>query len=163
MNSSGCSMTSINPGHCEKAASVAKIPFPEKCGPGITEKKDQLHLSRTNMADRRQFERFSVNILDMNGKMMFARNVKVVNISMGGISFKADRRLNIGRNYTIKLENRDQVLTMEGSVVSSVLSESQKDPAGDVIPVYTAGMKFTKVSDESRLKEIIDSVIDRRE
>ena len=115
------------------------------------------------MADRRQFERFSVNILDMNGKMMFARNVKVVNISMGGISFKADRRLNIGRNYTIKLENRDQVLTMEGSVVSSVLSESQKDPAGDVIPVYTAGMKFTKVSDESRLKEIIDSVIDRRE
>lgn len=115
--------------------------------------------------DRRQFERFSVNILDMNGKMMFARNVRIVNISMGGISFKADRRLNIGRNYIIKLklENKDQVLTMEGSVVSSVLSESQKDSAGNVVPVYTAGMKFTRVSDESRLKEIINLVMDRRE
>jgi hypothetical protein len=116
-----------------------------------------------NMADRRRFERFNANIPDMNGKMMFARNVKVVNISMGGISFKADRRLNIGRKYTVKLENRDQVLTMEGSVVSSVLSESQKDSAGDIIPVYTAGMKFTRVSDESRLKEIISLVMDRRE
>lgn len=115
------------------------------------------------MSDRRQFKRFSVNILGMNGKMMFARNVKVVNISMGGISFKADRRLNIGRNYTVKLENKDQVLTMEGSVVSSVLSESQKDSAGDIVPVYTAGMKFIRVSDESRLKEIINSVMERRE
>ena len=39
MNSSVCSMTSINPGHCEKAASVAKIPFPEKCWPGIEKER----------------------------------------------------------------------------------------------------------------------------
>jgi PilZ domain-containing protein len=115
------------------------------------------------MVDRRRFERFSVNILDMNGKMMFARNVKIVNISMGGISFKADRRLNIGRNYSVKLENKDRVLTMEGSVVSSVLGESQKDSAGDIVPIYTAGMKFTKVSDESRLKEIINLVMQQQE
>jgi len=114
------------------------------------------------MQDRRRHKRFAMDIMDMKGKMMFARAVKILNISSGGILFKADRRLNIGRNYVLKLENKGEVLTIHGTVICSKLTESQKDPEGDIIPIYTAGMKFTKVSNENKINEIINLIKDRR-
>ncbi len=52
--------------------------------------------------ERRSFPRFTVDIMDIHGKMLFTNDVKILDISMGGVLLKADRRLNIGRDYTIQ-------------------------------------------------------------
>jgi hypothetical protein len=111
------------------------------------------------MQERRRHKRFTADILDMKENMMFARSVKILNISTGGILFKADRRLNIGRHYILNLADKDGHLTLKGIVVCSTLSESRKDPTGNIIPVYTAGMKLTKVSDEKKMLKIINCII----
>jgi c-di-GMP-binding flagellar brake protein YcgR len=100
------------------------------------------------MENRRRFKRFSVNILDINGKILFAHDVKILNLSVGGALIKADRRLNIGGNYVLKLETQEKVLSLKGEVVRSTLSESITNEKGEVVPVYTAGLKFSDLTTE---------------
>ncbi len=95
--------------------------------------------------------------MEINGRMVFADNVTILDISAGGVSLKADRRLNIGNKYTLKLEDEENVLTVTGTIVWSVLSETREVPGGDIVPVYTAGMKFTDVSGE-KSSEIINFI-----
>jgi c-di-GMP-binding flagellar brake protein YcgR len=98
--------------------------------------------------DKRRYRRFRVDVMEINGRMVFADNVKILDISLGGISLKADRRLNIGTEYTLRMEEEGNVLTVKGTIVWSVLSETKEVPGGDIVPVYTAGMKFEDVSGE---------------
>jgi len=107
--------------------------------------------------ERRNYPRFIVDIMDIHGKMLFANDVNILDISMGGVLLKADRRLNIGRDYTMKLESKDKVLNVQGTVVRSMLSESRKDEKGEIIPIYTAGLHFINLSNEkmSELKHFI--------
>ena len=114
------------------------------------------------MRDRRQQKRVVVEVLNLNGKIMCTNNVKVLNISSGGISIKADRRLNIGSSYLFKLEDKGEVLTIRGTVVYSKLRESRQGSNGDIVPVYVAGLKFTTVSDEKKINDIINFMENRQ-
>ena len=107
--------------------------------------------------ERRSFPRFTVDIMDIHGKMLFANDVKILDISMGGVLLKADRRLNLGRDYTMKLESKGKILNVQGTVVRSMLSESRKDEKGEIVPIYTAGMHFINLSNEkmSEVKHFI--------
>lgn len=105
------------------------------------------------MEERRRHKRFSVDILEISGKMVLARYVKILDISIGGVSFKADRRLHIGHEYTLKILGKGKELSVKGIVMRSLLSESVGDSRGNVVPIYTAGMQFTDVSEE-KLQEI---------
>jgi len=98
------------------------------------------------MMERRRYKRFRVEVVDITGKMMFADEVNILDISIGGVSLKADRRLNIGHEYAIKMENAGRILAVKGLVVWSVLSGNKEGARGDSIPLYTAGMKFMDVS-----------------
>ena len=91
--------------------------------------------------------------MEITGKMVLATYIKILDISIGGVSFKADRRLNIGREYTLKIEGKGKPLAVKGTVVRAMLTESMKDSRGNIVPVYTAGMKFTEVSGQ-QIKEI---------
>ncbi len=114
------------------------------------------------MRERRQHKRFRVDVVEINGKMMLADEVKILDISIGGVSLTADRRLNMGGEYAIKLEDKGKVLTVKGTVVWSVLSGNKKGPDGEIIPVYTAGMKFVDVSDK-KINEIADFIENRKQ
>jgi len=105
------------------------------------------------MNELRRYKRFSVDIFSINGKMMFANEVDILDISIGGVSLKVDRRLNIGNEYTLKIGARDKTLTVKGSVVWSRISGTKKGVGKDVIPLYTAGMMFTNTANE-RLEEL---------
>jgi c-di-GMP-binding flagellar brake protein YcgR len=100
------------------------------------------------MDEKRRYRRFRVDVMEINGRMIFADNVKILDISAGGVSLKADRRLNIGTEYALKMEEEGKILTVKGNIVWSVLSETREVPGGDIVPVYTAGMKFTDVTGE---------------
>ena len=83
-----------------------------------------------NMEEKRRDKRFSVNIMEINGKMVLATYVEILDISIGGVSFKANRRLNMGSEYSLRMESGDTELTVRGIIVRATLSESLKDSRG---------------------------------
>lgn len=105
------------------------------------------------MEEKRRDKRFLVDIMEITGRMVLSTYVKIFDISIGGISFKANRRLNMGGEYSLKMESKGGNLTVKGIIVRSSLSGSIKDHIGNVVPVYAAGMQFTDTSEE-KIKEI---------
>ncbi len=107
------------------------------------------------MRENRRYKRFSVDILAINGKMMFANEVEIQDISIGGIAIRVDRRLNMGSEYTLKIGNGIKTIALKGSVVWSRISGTKKGKKDEVIPIYTAGMKFVAMSAD-KVQELTD-------
>jgi hypothetical protein len=108
--------------------------------------------------ERRKYTRFTVDITGISGTMMPAKEVEIVDLSIGGISIKTDRRLSIGSAYALEIRDKERVLSLKGMVVSSFLSESRKSPEGGAVPIYAAGMKFIEITGEktAELAEFIE-------
>jgi len=105
------------------------------------------------MPDKRKYNRFKLNDLKVHGKMVLATEVKVIDISISGISLKANKRFNIGSLYTLKLEGRKTV-SLRGTVVWCSLIETRKGSQGEMIPIYSVGMQFKNMSIE-RVTELL--------
>ena len=80
--------------------------------------------------------------------MVLAKYVKILNMSVGGVAVQTDKRMTVGSQYTLKIESKGKTLNVKGIVVWSVLGESIRDTRGNIIPIYTAGMKFMEISPE---------------
>ncbi len=106
------------------------------------------------MKSKRRYKRYKLDSMGINGKMVFATDVKILDISVGGVSLKADRRLDIGNEYVLKLENRDRLISVKGVVVWSSLSGTREGAGGEAVPIYTAGLKFTDSSPE-KIEELL--------
>jgi hypothetical protein len=104
------------------------------------------------MPDKRKYRRFKLNDLEVRGTMVLATEVKAIDISISGMALQVNRRLNIGREYALKLEGKKTV-SLKGIVKWCSLIESRKGPQGDMVPIYSAGIQFKDMSPE-RLKEI---------
>ncbi len=109
------------------------------------------------MKGKRKHTRFAVEKKEINGRMIFAAEVEVRNISISGVAIRTDRRLSIGNSYVLRLQDRDKIIRVKGTVVWSSLTGSTKNPNGDLVPIYTAGMRFTDVLNE-RVTEIINFI-----
>ncbi|NWF75811.1 MAG: PilZ domain-containing protein [Nitrospirae bacterium] len=105
------------------------------------------------MHDKRRYKRYLVDVMEINSKMILASEVQIIDISVGGVSLKVDRRLNLGSEYLLTMENKGRVINVKAMVVWSMISGSKVGPKGDIVPIYTAGMKFTQLNDE-KIKEI---------
>src|SRR3974390_3774781 len=95
------------------------------------------------MSDKRRQPRFLVE--GLHGRMTFASQVEILNMSLSGVAIKVDRRLNIGAEYSPKLEVQERTVSVKGVIVWSVLSEMRKGPDGEDRVVYSAGMRFSDV------------------
>ena len=104
------------------------------------------------MLDRRLHKRFTVDVLGINGEMVFAKDVKILDISIGGVSLKADKRMNLGNIYTLKMAGKGFVLALKGQCMWSVLKESILDSRNNILPIYAAGMQFINLSKENKKK-----------
>lgn len=107
------------------------------------------------MTNRRRHPRFVVE--NLFGKMVFASQVEILNMSLSGVAVRVDRRLNIGTEYALKLERQDQASQVRGLVVWSMLSDIRKSPGGEDVSYYTAGIKFTDALSPS-LAAILDFI-----
>ncbi len=110
------------------------------------------------MRDKRKYKRFKLKDREVNGKMILATEVTVIDISVSGISLRLNRRLNIGGDYTLKLEGK-KTISMKGTVVWCSLIETRKVSSEETIPIYSAGMQFKDMSAErvAELQYLIDS------
>lgn len=103
-----------------------------------------------NRPNKRHHPRFIVE--GVQGRMVFASQVEVLNLSLGGVAIKADRRLNIGGEYTLKLELVGESVDIRGVVVWSVVSGMHKDGDSDTVPEYSAGLRFKDIFTERLLR-----------
>jgi hypothetical protein len=103
--------------------------------------------------EKRRYKRYALDIYDIHGEMLFVKDLKILDISISGISLKSDKRMNMDREYTLKIIAKDQTLALKGKVMWSLLSGNQDGARGDIIPIYTAGLKFTDLSNE-KMEEI---------
>ncbi len=104
----------------------------------------------------RRHTRFSIEDRNISGRMVSASEVKLFDISLGGISLKADKRLEIGGEYSLQLEyGENRTLSLSGAVVWSMLTGTIEEPHRATI--YKAGMRFNYVS-MIKLNEIIDAL-----
>ncbi|HET6515714.1 MAG TPA: PilZ domain-containing protein [Thermodesulfovibrionales bacterium] len=102
------------------------------------------------MEDSRHHKMFTVE-----GVILAATDVEIVNMSTGGVSLLACGRLDIGKEYTLKIEEKGSTCILKGTVVWSILSGSKKSPTGDIVPIYKAGLKFIDVKPEEREKILL--------
>jgi len=113
------------------------------------------------MQERRQHKRYKVDITEINGTMVLAKNVKILNISIGGVCLQIEKRLNIGSQYALRIEGKGKVLIVKGSIVWALMSGSSANSDGSIIPIYKTGMKFIDVSNE-KINEIVNFIEDHK-
>jgi len=102
--------------------------------------------SGDNKWDKRQWERYIVNDEEIAVMIGSSDEAKVVDISNGGISFKTEKRLDHNKQYLIKLNRKDSVLTLHGVIKWVSLNEYTKlCSQSELIPKYTIGMQFTNL------------------
>lgn len=107
------------------------------------------------MDEMRHYKRFVVEGIE--GTLMFTTDIEVLNISINGIALRSKRRLEIGREYTLKLEYKDKTVSMTGVVVWSVLSELHRDRNAENVPFYKVGMRFSDVV-SSKMAILLDFI-----
>ena len=94
------------------------------------------------MQDKRRHKRFSLDLMEINSKMILADRVEIIDISFGGIALRSDRRLNLSRKYLVKLGDRDSSVDVKGIVIRSELSGIEERANGERVSIYTACMRF---------------------
>ena len=108
------------------------------------------------MSDKRKHKRYRLDLLEVDGKIILAQKVEVIDISLGGISLKTDRRLNIGKEYVIKLVSKDMRLEVRGVIVRCELSGIEQR-GEESVSIYSAAMMFRDVPAE-RIAEFIKPI-----
>ena len=93
------------------------------------------------MQEQRRHKRFSVDSMDIRGKILFSNTIKIINISVGGVAFITDKRLNLGGIYVLRLESKGTILHIQGTIMWSRLNKNNTEE-GDIRRTYSAGMKF---------------------
>jgi c-di-GMP-binding flagellar brake protein YcgR len=86
--------------------------------------------------------------------VLFARHVKVLDISITGIAFEVPGKLKIHAPYTLKLKNSVESISLKGFVARSAVTGYKVHSSGRKIPVYTVGFEFADLTPEH-----IDKVI----
>lgn len=106
--------------------------------------------------DERRNKRFSVE--NIEGSLLVDAAVDILNISLDGVALKANRRLEIGREYALKIDNGIEVLSIKGTVVWSVLSGLGEGRHNEKYPIYKAGLRFgsTPRDTSDRLQAFIE-------
>lgn len=94
--------------------------------------------------ERRRYKRLTVRGVRRN--VLLSLNSKVINISVGGVAIETTKRLEINREYSLKINHKGNPLRLKCRVVWAVLTRAEKKESGDVIPVYKAGMEFKESS-----------------
>ena len=104
--------------------------------------------------DNRRHKRFQSDHMELNGKMIMAQKVEIIDISLGGVALKTDKRLNVGREYLIKLGYKGESIDIKGTIVRCELSNIEEGSDGDSVSIYSAGIMFkdiTSAIDDSRI------------
>jgi c-di-GMP-binding flagellar brake protein YcgR len=100
------------------------------------------------MDNNRRYERYSTESIDLHGKILFSTDIRILNMSVGGISFTSDKCLTNGGVYVLRLERKDSKIYLEGSILWSKPNENSQEDGNS--KAFTVGMKFLHPSYNQR-------------
>jgi Tfp pilus assembly protein PilZ len=109
------------------------------------------------MRNMRKHKRFKLEIFDLSSRMSLVGDVEIIDISLGGVALKADRRLNIGKECLMMLGYEGKRVTVKGVVIRSELSRMDERTEGEKVAIYSAGILFKEESAGS-VKDFLDSI-----
>lgn len=84
----------------------------------------------------------------VQGNVLYPSDLNIINISIDGAAIETKKRLELNREYSFKVKYKDSFLHLEGLVVWSILSQTEKRDSGEIIPVYKTGIRFTNILNE---------------
>jgi hypothetical protein len=94
------------------------------------------------MKEKRRYRRFLIEGMDVQCKMFFASEAKLLNISFGGAALSLSKRLNMGEEYTLKIESESNTITLKGVVVWEKMTNLVCEVKGKKFPLYEVGIRF---------------------
>jgi Tfp pilus assembly protein PilZ len=109
------------------------------------------------MRDKRKHKRFRLDVIDLTSKMSLIGQVKIIDISLGGVALKADRKLNMGKECLMNLGYEGKHINIKGIVVRSELSGIEERDDGEKATIYSAGILF-KDESAGKVKEFLESI-----
>ncbi len=74
--------------------------------------------------------------------MDLVNRVKILDISLGGVSLKTDKKLEPGREYQITLGDGKKSIDMKGVIVRSEVCGTETRANGEKVSLYATGMRF---------------------
>lgn len=95
--------------------------------------------------ERRRHKRYAIEGMDVQCRMFFTTAVKILNISLGGVSLSLNKRLNMGEEYTLKIESKTNTITLKGVVVWANIAGHTEEREGNKVPIYEVGIRFSDV------------------
>jgi len=97
------------------------------------------------MKKERRYRRFLIEGMDVKCRIFFNTEVKIHNISLGGVALSLNKRLNMGQKYTLKIESESNTISLEGVVVWEKITSLTREVKGKKFPIYEVGMSFDEV------------------
>jgi hypothetical protein len=103
--------------------------------------------------EKRGCHRYHIPHHNINVELDCTDQIEVLDLSVGGISFKTDLQFHPSQQYELRLKFKDQVIPLRGEVKWSLLSGYKKYSVQDklfhnsLIPIYSTGMQFINITD----------------
>jgi len=97
--------------------------------------------------EKRRFKRYDVT--GVEGTLVFNLDVRVVDLSLTGMSIEAQSALQAGANYTVSVRRREGRLRFPAVARWCHLMGTEESAKGEIVPVYRAGLDFRDALDES--------------
>jgi hypothetical protein len=91
--------------------------------------------------DKRKHKRFLVT--GVHGNVLYPSDLEVLNISIDGAAIETSKRLELDRDYTLRIKYKGTILSLKGRVVWSILGYKENKDTKEISPVYRAGIRFT--------------------
>src|SRR4029079_7991065 len=90
--------------------------------------------------DKRRFKRYDVEGID--GTLVLNVEAKVLNLSLTGLQLSTSTSLHSGTRYFLRVPSPGGDLRFHATVRWCRLVGTEKNPAGEIGPVYHAGLDF---------------------
>jgi hypothetical protein len=97
---------------------------------------------------KRRYKRYTVELLQIGGKMVQTSEIVLLEMVSDEVTLTANVRLEIGREYVLKLTENGRLISLKGTILWSALSGTIQGPGGDVIPQYKAALKVVNTPED---------------
>ena len=111
--------------------------------------------------NKRQHKRFKMSLDGLNGRLDDDQLVDIIDLSVGGIAIKSDRRLPVGKEYLIRLNAGKHSLEVRGTVVWSRFVDDGEALFGQRSAVYASALRLQEGSEDRVTDFICDALLAR--